>query len=557
MRPWLVPARRNTEAVTADQLVATGAYGGAFGVDPIDGDTGFRPAGTAGSREVPWWTAEKARSYAVNAYRANPMARAIIDTYVSFCVGDSGVGYQVTNPDVRAVVDQFWQDPKNLLGDRQPLMLRSHLILGETLLELLTGPISGVVRLSPIDPGRISEVQLRGGNAWWPIGVSLDRHVGDNSGRQLSVVEVNDMTGLREGQAMFWASFKTLDTDVRGTSFLMSVLDQLDSYDTVLSNLIDRTALARYMVWDVTVEGDQSAVDAFVAGRRGTHVPPSGSVEVHNDAVKWEPKTVSTGAFEDTQAAQATLTQVAAGSGLAKTWLAEPEDANRATSLTMAEPVRRRVGAVQNTWLGYQAELIRYQIDRAVAARRIPATVDATDPRTGQTYQIPASQTVTVTGPEIAAADAQITAQVLLNLSTALTGMVEANVLSPEAAKVAAKKGWESFTGIPYTADLDSPDTNPDDLATAIDDAQTAEAVRHRRAGGHGNAARLKRYWTEDPEGLAKWAHSRHPWTALRNHLLKYIHDPAEADRTASAWFKDVFGYASSARQGKNPVGKG
>jgi hypothetical protein len=86
--------------------------------------------------------------------------------------------------------------------------------------------------------------------------VTLDKMAGE-AGRQLSVVEVNDFTGLREGKAMFWASFKTLDTDVRGYSFLGPILDQLDSYDTVLSNLVDRTALARYMVWDVTVQGGQ------------------------------------------------------------------------------------------------------------------------------------------------------------------------------------------------------------------------------------------------------------------------------------------------------------
>ncbi|GAA4626632.1 hypothetical protein GCM10023196_035650 [Actinoallomurus vinaceus] len=557
MRPWLVPARRASEAVTADQLIATGALGGQYGVDPIDGDVGFRPAGTAGTREIPWWTAEKARIYAVNAYRANPMARAIIDTFVSFCVGDSGVSYQVTNPAVRQVVDQFWTDPKNALKDRQDLMLRSHLLLGESLLEMLTGPISGVVRLSPIEPGRISEVQLRGGNAWWPIGVSLDRPAGGDGGRELSVVEVNDFTGLREGQAQFWASFKTLDTDVRGYSFLGPILDQLDSYDTVLSNLIDRTALARYMVWDVTVEGGQDEVDKFVAGRRGTHIPPSGSVEVHNAAVKWEPKTVSTGAFEDTTAAQSVLTQIAAGSGLTKHWLAEPEGANRATSMTMAEPVRRRVGGVQNLWLGYQAELTRYQVDQAVRARRIPAMVEATDPRTGQTYEIPASQTVTLTGPEIAAADAQITAQVLLNLSTGLEKLQQIGALSPEAARVAAKKAWESYMGIPYTAELDSPEANPDDVATAVDDAQAAEARRRRRST-RGNPETLHHYWTRDPVGLSKWVGTAHPWTELYQHLLKHMDGDVEmSKKTASAWFQDVFGYPAGSRKGTNPVGRG
>lgn len=558
MRPWLVPARRSeraAEAVTPEQLVATGALGGSWGVDPIDGDRGYRPAGSIGGREIPWWTAEKARVYAVNAYRANPMAKAIVDTFTSFCVGDSGVSYTVTNPDVRQVVDAFWTDPKNQLADRQELLLRSHLLRGETLLEMLVGPMSGVVRMSPIETGRIDDVQLRGGNAWWPIGVTLDLMAGGDGGRQLSIVEVNDFTGLREGQSMFWTSFKALDTDVRGFSFLGPILDQLDSYDTVLSNLIDRTALARYLVWDVTMKGaSQGEIDSYIENRGGLHVPPSGSIEIHNDSVEWDAKSVSTGAEEDSVASRSVLTQIAAGAGLAKTWLAEPDDANRATSMTMAEPVRRRIGGVQNLWIGYMAELTRFQVDRAVAAKRLPPTVEATDPRTAQTYQIPAAQAVTVTGPEIAAADAQLTASVLLNLSTALENMVMSGVLSPEAGKVAARKAWESYMGIPYTAELDSPEANPDDLATAVDDAQAAEAKRGKSR--RGNARQLHEYWTRG-EGLAKWIDSPHPWSALRNHLLKYIHDPAEVDRVASQWFKDATGMWPGERKGKNPVGRG
>ena len=64
--------------------------------------------------------------------------------------------------------------------------------------------------------------------------------------------------------------------------------------------------------------------------------------------------------------------------------------------------------------------------------------VEATDPKTGVTYEIPASQAVTITGPEIAAADAQMTAQVLLNLSTGLENLVNTGVLSRDAAGVAA-----------------------------------------------------------------------------------------------------------------------
>jgi len=52
---------------------------------------------------------------------------------------------------------------------------------------------------------------------------------------------------------------------------------------------------------------------------------------------------------------------------------------------------------------------------------------------------------------------------------------------------------------------------------------------------------RLRLYWTKNPEGLAQWADSPHPWQALRDHLAKFIHNPGELDRTTSAWHFDVF----------------
>lgn len=546
MRPLLVPARRLVEA-TADQVVATGSMLGAYGIDPIDGDTGYKRLGQGG-REVPYWTREKARAYSVTAYRSNPMATAVIDTYVSFCVGDSGVNWQATNPQVADVVREFWDDPANRLGEIQELLLRSQLLLGEKLIQLMTAPLSRVVRFCPVDPEQIKKVNLRAGNPLWPSQVVLPPASDDNGDDQTwNLVQVDDNTGLRAGQAMFWAPWRTLDTDVRGMPFLTPILDWLDSYDTVLSNLIDRTALARYMVWDVTVQGGQDKVDEFIAARGGLHVPPSGSVEVHNDAVTWKAQNAQTGAFEDASANQSVLTNIASGSGLAKTWLAEPEGANRATSHSMAEPVRRRVGGVQKVWLSQIQELCRYAVDQAVAAKRLPEMVDATDPRTGATTQIPASQAVTVTGPEIAAADSEITAQVLLNLSTGLEKLVQIGALSKGAAATAARKAWEDYVGVPYAVDLDSPTADPGDLATAV------EAAGNRP--GRSNSNQLKDYWTKG-EGLAKWATSPHPWTALRDHLAKYM-TPERADQTASQWFHDVFGIWPGERKGTNPVGPG
>jgi hypothetical protein len=72
---------------------------------------------------------------------------------------------------------------------------------------------------------------------------------------------------------------------------------------------------------------------------------------------------------------------------------------------------------------------------------------------------------------------------------------------------------------------------------------------------GDGGAKNLKEYWTKGP-GLAKWATSPHPWTALYHHLLKYLPE-AEAKRVASQWFHDVTGMWPGERKGKNPLGRG
>lgn len=72
--------------------------------------------------------------------------------------------------------------------------------------------------------------------------------------------------------------------------------------------------------------------------------------------------------------------------------------------------------------------------------------------------------------------------------------------------------------------------------------------------GGEGPGS-IKWYWTKG-KGLAKWAPTPHPWTALYSQLRKHMSD-AMAKRVASAWFKEVFGIWSGERKGKNPAGPG
>lgn len=464
MRSIWTPRRadRATEA-SGTQLAATGAAGNYYGAaDPIDGSRGWVPAGggAAWRREMPAFTLEKARAYSVNAYRANPMARGVLDTYTAFCVGDVGVAPQVSNPDVRRVVERWWNDPANRF-DEMELIFRSWMLMGELCWELLVGGAQGVVRRNVIDPSRVTDVVLRGGNPLWPERVVIDR---EEPGK--TVMWPDDMTGLRAGEVLWATGWRATELDRRGMPFLTTILDQIEDYDQVLSNLIDRTALARYLVWDVTVNGTQDDVDTFVKARGGVHMPPSGTVEVHNDSVTWKPQTASSGAAEDKETLSSVLTTVAGGAGLAKTWLADAEGANRATALSMAEPVRRRVGSVQRQWLAILTQFARFVVDRAVAVGRVPAEVALYDGAGQVVGMVPAAETVRIAGPEVAASDAQIQAAVMVNISTALGNLVEKGILTPAAASVAAQKAWEEFVGQPFRAELAMDPTQADAIAT-------------------------------------------------------------------------------------------
>lgn len=72
---------------------------------------------------------------------------------------------------------------------------------------------------------------------------------------------------------------------------------------------------------------------------------------------------------------------------------------------------------------------------------------------------------------------------------------------------------------------------------------------------GDGNARKLHDYWVRGA-GREKWINSPHPWTALYEHLKKYLPAPI-AKRTAAQWYHDATGHWPAERGGKNPAGKG
>lgn len=74
------------------------------------------------------------------------------------------------------------------------------------------------------------------------------------------------------------------------------------------------------------------------------------------------------------------------------------------------------------------------------------------------------------------------------------------------------------------------------------------------RANLHGNAAQLEKYWTKNPEGLAKWATTAKPFTMLVAELAKYVADP---EGLAATYYHKVFHKWPGKPKGKRGGRKG
>jgi hypothetical protein len=212
-------------------------------------------------------------------------------------------------------------------------------------------------------------------------------------------------------------------------------------------------------VLDVTVSGDQTEIDEFVRRRGGLDPPESGSIEVHNDGVSWQALSAPSMAQEDTMTAQQILTNIAGGAGVSKPWISEAEGSNRASAVSMAEPVRRRIGGVQRVWLMFMREVCRYVVDQAVRTGNLPRYVSVADEVGTGSVNVPAWQTVRVVGPEIAGTDAQINATIVSNLAASLAQLVGTGLLGPEAARRMVEKAWADYMGAPWRPGLDTDDT--------------------------------------------------------------------------------------------------
>lgn len=154
---------------------------------------------------------------------------------------------------------------------------------------------------------------------------------------------------------------------------------------------------------------------------------------------------------------------------------------------------------------------------------------------------------------------------ILERLRIAVIAEQSRTTAAPFARHAMSATSSHALLGEEYGPNVDDDDEDDwDGTEPSWEQIEAWASEPHTRAAGadtHPGGEALHRYWTKDPEGLAKWATlPKGRWTALYTHLKKHM-TASKAKRVASAWFIEVMGYAAGSDKnrvasGKPPRGK-
>jgi hypothetical protein len=473
-----------TRGPAGPAAVAAAHFEEATGSVNVDPDDDLYRSVSAGYRDLVGPLLSRAQTISVNLYRKNPLANRIIKIYTTYMAGE-GFTVEAANPDVAAVVDEFWQAERNQMESNHRRFARDGLIFGEAP-HPVAADETGNTTVGYLDPHSIDHVKTDPRNQLILTDLVLRRAGGDEE--KLRIVRrdedpFSETAGLLAGDVFLWLHDR-IGAATRGTPFLLPAVDWLDAYDQILWELLERTKAVRAFFWDVEVDGGATEIE-IAKKEWGRTAPRSGSVRFRTPAIQVAASQPQLGAYEDVNTARFILRHIATAAGVAPTWIGDPEDANRSTAEQMDKPVLRALTDTQAQWKYNMERLLAYAVDQKIGAGMLDRVVerfDSTGQGTGDMQ--PASKLIKVTAPAITDDDVTGAAAALTSVAQAFMQLDVIGIGDPETMRRIVRTMLPAL-GLPAD-ELPDPDE--------ADDRQIAQAVEsiRRRAIASGKLPELE-----------------------------------------------------------------
>jgi hypothetical protein len=381
----------------------------------------FRRLTGTGTREINQVTTERARELATHLWDTNLLANRLIELPVAYLLAE-GVRLECTGDEGQALLDRHWHDPINRWDEKLPGRVRDLSLSGEQCWPVFVS-LAGNVRVAYLDPAQIDDTIPDPGNPEEVIGVKTKPDINGNAHTYRTIREGDDedlytekalaLRKAMDGQCMYVA-INRLPSRTRGKSDLLASIDWLDAYDEFLFNEISRTGQLRAFTWDVTLKGaDESVVKKRLAEIKP---PEPGSVNVHNDAEEWEPKSPTLNAADTNEAARMFRGHALGGATVPEHWFGTADNVNKSTGDSMTAPTLKVLTMRQRELTNVLQSLGRYVLIQG----------GITDPRV--------LKTVRVKWPDLETRDVSRFAAAIQQVIAACVQSIEANLLTHETA---------------------------------------------------------------------------------------------------------------------------
>ena len=318
-------------------------------------------------------------------YYMNPGARRMIGIPVDY-------GFKVlvraiegkSHHRLQDIIDSFWNNPLNDMPRYIGQLLERFDLDGELLLPVKVNPQNGFVRISYEEPSEINKINAFSEDKRLVDTVEMVRH-GRLKAKVYNIIRLQDdpESGVeigseaqgnlkqvntynkRMGNAFYFRQCNLITG--RGRPPLEPVVDWLDAHDHALFDQLRNVSLQSAYVWDVELTG---AGEAMINKRREeilkAGIPKPGSINVHNENEKWEPKSPQLEARVATDLLVQVRKYYGMGMSLSETWVAASDDVNRATAIISDNPPLRSLERKQFMEEMIIRDIIEFVIDQAI-----------------------------------------------------------------------------------------------------------------------------------------------------------------------------------------------
>ena len=296
------------------------------------------------------------------AYHRNPLAKQAVNITRQFAVGK---GHTVTarNKTVQDVIDRFRANTDNAISDYDKTFVQDLMVDGELIVRKFAGGVDGSV-IVPIPPWHITEIETEPGF----FRRVLSYHMQFSEGGEWYEDDL-------PADDVLFVAINRHSYELRGRSDLFTVLPWLRAYKEWLENRARQNQWRGSLLWDVSVNGTPTQVNA--AKSNYSRPPTPGSVVVHHADEEWQALTNPVAAGDAAEDGRQIKLMNAVGFGLPEYMLSDGENANLASATAQELPALWKFVDVQDimreqVWTPIYRWVVQQAIDAGILQDEVP-----------------------------------------------------------------------------------------------------------------------------------------------------------------------------------------